>query len=99
MSTATITDTKEKQKFREVRMWRVVMLNDDYTPFNFVIEVLTTMYGKSLDEAEQIAMNIHEKGRGVAGIYTKEIAMQKSDDTIRIAKGHGHPLKTQAEEA
>ena len=99
MSTATVTDTKTKQAFREVRMWRVVMLNDDYTPFDFVIDVLTTLYAKSYEEAEAIAMNIHEKGRGVAGIYTKEIALQKSHDTIRVAKANNHPLKTVAEEA
>ena len=80
-------------------MWRVVMLNDDYTPFDFVIDVLTTLYHKSFEEAEAIAMSIHEKGRGVAGVYTKEIALQKSHDTIRVAKAHGHPLKTVAEEA
>lgn len=99
MSTATTTDTKVKQAVREVRPWQVVMLNDDYTPFDFVIEVLTTLYGKTFEQAESIAMNIHDKGRGVAGVYTKEIAQQKSHDTMLIATKHGHPLKTVAEQA
>lgn len=98
MTTATVLDTKTKQVTREIKMWNVVMLNDDYTPFDFVINVLTELFNKDFDTAEAIAMNIHDAGRGIAGTYTKEIALQKSSDVNRIAKHNGHPLKTVAEE-
>lgn len=99
MTTATAIDTKIKQKLQEVKLWKVVFLNDNYTPFDFVIEVLTTLYAKDVDTASQIALSVHEQGRGTAGIYPKEIAMQKAYDTVRIAQAHEHPLKAIAEEA
>ncbi len=98
MSTATITETKTKIKLKEVKMWRVKLLNDDYTPFDFVIDVLCQLYGKDFDSAKMVAMNIHDQGSGTAGIYTKEIAMQKAKDTVAIARAHSHPLKAIAEE-
>lgn len=98
MSTATVLDTKTKQKIKPVNMWRVVLLNDDFTPIDFVIDVLTQLFNKSVDDAMNIATHVHEKGKGIAGVYIREIAQQKASDACRVAKAHGHPLKTVAEE-
>lgn len=99
MSTITANETTTKRKLKEVKMWQVKLLNDDYTPFDFVVLVLTDMYYKSVDQAEAIALDIHRKGAGQAGgPYTREVAEQKANDTIRVARSHGHPLKARAEE-
>lgn len=99
MSTSTATDTVTVTKTKTVQLWRVILLNDDYTPMDFVIQVLTQLYHKNEEEAEDITMAIHHQGRGVAGIYTQEIAMQKANDTIKVARMNGHPLTAVAEEA
>jgi ATP-dependent Clp protease adaptor protein ClpS len=66
---------------------------------NFVIEVLKQFFGKSEDDANAIMLAIHEKGTGVAGVYTKEIATQKANETMKTAKMYGHPLKASIREA
>lgn len=99
MATTTVTQTETKTKIKPVNMWRVVFLNDDYTPMDFVVAVLMRLYNKNYEEAEQITMAIHQAGKGIAGIYTKEIAEQKVADTLRVAKLNGHPLLAVAEEA
>jgi ATP-dependent Clp protease adaptor protein ClpS len=99
MTTSTATQTETKTQLKPVSMWRVVFHNDDFTPMDFVIAVLMRLYGKNFEEAEFIAQSIHRAGRGVAGVYTKEIALQKAADTIRTAQANGHPLLATAEEA
>lgn len=93
MTTATVHETKTVNKLKEVKMWQVMLLNDDYTPFHFVAEVLTTMFNKDQATAEQIALNVHRQGSGVAGgPYTREIAEQKAHDVIFVSRSAGHPL-------
>ena len=99
MSTSTATDTVTKTKIKPISMWRVVLHNDDYTPIDFVIEVLMQLFGKDQEQAMLIANNIHHTGKGVAGVYTKEVAMQKAVDTTQIATKHGHPLLATSEES
>jgi ATP-dependent Clp protease adaptor protein ClpS len=96
---STATETKTKIEIKPVNMWRVIFHNDDYTPMDFVVEVLAQLYNKDYDTAIQITQNIHETGRGVAGVYTKEVALQKANDTNEIARRNGHPLKATAEES
>lgn len=96
---STATETKTKIQIKPVNMWRVVFHNDDFTPIDFVVEVLAQLFNKDYETAMQIAQNIHDTGRGVAGVYTKEVAQQKAVDTCRIANKHGHPLKATAEES
>lgn len=98
MTTAAATDTKTTVKLKEVKMWRVKLLNDDYTPFDFVIEVLCQLYGKDVEAATIVATAIHNQGAGTAGVYTKEIAMQKAKDTVAISRANHHPLTALAEE-
>lgn len=97
MSTATATKTKTKLK--PVSLYQVILLNDDYTPMEFVIAVLEQLFNKNREEAEAVCMAVHNNGKGVAGVYTKEIAMTKAAETIAAAKAHGHPLKAVAQEA
>jgi ATP-dependent Clp protease adaptor protein ClpS len=97
MTTATTTVTKTNLK--QVSLFQVLLHNDDYTPMNFVIEVLKQFFGKSEDDANAIMLAIHEKGTGVAGVYTKEIATQKANETMKTAKMYGHPLKASIREA
>lgn len=99
MATTTDTKTENKINTQSVNLWRVVFHNDDYTPMDFVTAMLMRFYGKSFEEAEQVTLAIHQSGRGVAGVYTKEIALQKANDTVKIARSNGHPLLATAEEA
>lgn len=93
----TITHTGEKLKAPS--MWRVVLHNDDFTPFDFVIELLMVVFHKSLEEANLLAQTVHTCGKAIVNTYTKEIALTKVDLSTSLAEEHGHPLKITAEEA
>lgn len=77
----------------QIPMFRVILYNDDYTTFDFVIHVLKTVFRKSEEEAKQITMNVHRKGRGVAGAYPKEIAEMKVAQVHQMADDAGYPLR------
>jgi ATP-dependent Clp protease adaptor protein ClpS len=95
MSTALETQTTTKLKVPS--LYKVVLLNDDFTPMEFVIRVLTDIFGKSAAEAFELTQAVHNQGRGVAGTYTKEVAEQKVYETNTAARQYKHPLKTIAE--
>lgn len=76
------------------RMYRVMLLNDDYTPMDFVVLVLKRFFGKSDVEAQKVMLDVHEKGSGVAGVYTLEMAEMKVMQTNQFAQIHEHPLKS-----
>jgi ATP-dependent Clp protease adaptor protein ClpS len=97
MSTETEVDVKTKLK--QPNLYKVVLLNDNFTPMDFVITILIDIFGKSIDEARNLTMIVHEKGKGIAGIYTKEIAEQKVAETQACAGHYGHPLKSKSEPA
>lgn len=97
MSTSLETNTMTKLKVPS--SFKVVLLNDDYTPMEFVMEILEMFFNKTPAQAQELCMDVHHKGRGVAGIYSKEVAEQKVSDVTRVSKYHKHPLKTIAEEA
>jgi ATP-dependent Clp protease adaptor protein ClpS len=99
MGTTTTTKTETKIAIKPVNMWRVVLHNDDYTPMDFVTALLVGLFNKNAEEAEMIMLNIHKTGRGVAGVYTKEIATTKAKKTCEISRLNGHPLLATAEEA
>ena len=80
------------------RMYKVLMHNDDYTPMDFVIEVLESIFHKSGQEAEEIMWTVHEKGKAVCGIYVKDIAQTKVQQVRQKAKMSGFPLLTTIEE-
>lgn len=89
----------QKEAIKPPKMWNVVLLNDDFTSFDFVSFCLQNIFGKSVQEAERITMSVHEKGRGIAGQYTKEIAETKQVMTMEFAQAQGQPLKLVLEES
>jgi len=76
-----------------------VLLNDDYTPMMFVVDVLETLFQKSPAEAYRVMMQVHLNGRGIAGVYSWEIAETKVDRVAAVARGAGYPLMATIEEA
>ena len=78
-------------------MYKVLLHNDDYTTMEFVVDVLMKIFGKSLEKANEIMLNVHRKGRGLCGIYTREIAETKVDTVHKLAREHGYPLKSTME--
>ena len=83
----------------EPTLYMVVLLNDDYTPMAFVVDVLESLFQKSPAEAYRIMMQVHLNGRGVAGVYAWEIAETKADTVASLASEAGYPLKATIEEA
>ena len=88
----------EKSDTQKPSLYKVVMLNDDYTPMEFVVEVLITIFGMNKNNATKIMLDIHTKGKGICGIYTYEIAETRVDQVMRMAKHHMHPLLCSMEE-
>ena len=80
-------------------LYSVVLLNDDYTPMEFVVDVLETLFQKSPAEAYRIMMQVHVNGRGVAGVYPWEVAETKVDALLSRARAAGHPLQATIEDA
>lgn len=89
--------TKEKTSSRSKTdyppMYKVLLHNDDYTTMEFVVEILMTVFGKSLEKATQIMLNIHNKGTGMCGIYPRQIAETKVETVHHLASSKGFPLK------
>jgi ATP-dependent Clp protease adaptor protein ClpS len=98
----TIADIKldEKIKIRveEPRKWKVILLNDDHTPMDFVVEILTEIFKHTQDSARDITLAIHEQGSGIAGSYSFEIAEAKATESTSIARANGFPLQIKLEE-
>jgi ATP-dependent Clp protease adaptor protein ClpS len=89
------TDVKKQ----EPTLYKVVLLNDDYTPMDFVVHVLESLFQKSPAEAFRIMMQVHVNGRGIAGVYPWEVAETKADKVASLANEAGHPLRATIEEA
>ena len=88
---------QKKEKTKKPSLYRVLMLNDDYTPMEFVVHVLQKFFGRSSGEATQIMLNVHQRGVGVCGVYSFEIAESKAQKTIDYARKNDHPLQLQLE--
>lgn len=84
---------------KEPRLYKVFLLNDDYTTMEFVVLVLEEVFQKSPAEAYQIMMHVHVNGRGLAGVYPWEVAETKAETVISMARDAGFPLKAITEEA
>ncbi len=74
-------------------MYKVLMLNDHYTPMDFVVDMLVGIFNKTPEEATQIMLNIHFQGQGICGVYPKEIAQIKSTQVVKQARKNDHPLQ------
>ncbi len=98
MSTATQIEEKVVVSLEPPKMWKVVFLNDDQTPMELVIELLTLIFKHNESKAKDITMEIHETGSGIAGVYTYEIAEQKGIEATAVARKNGSPLRIQVEQ-
>jgi ATP-dependent Clp protease adaptor protein ClpS len=85
------------QKTKPPQMYQVVMLNDDYTPMEFVVFVIQEFFNKDRETATQIMLKIHLDGKGVCGVYSKDVAATKVDQVTEAAKKSGHPLQCVSE--
>ena len=91
--------TSTQTTISEPSLYHVYLLSDDYTPMDFVTEILKTIFRKSPEDAEAVMLKIHEEGKGVAGTYAHEIAEQKAIETTAQARSQGHPLNCTIEKA
>ena len=91
LGAAVVTETRPKLK--KPSLYRVLILNDDYTPMEFVVYVLERFFGKSRDDATRIMLLVHQNGVGVCGVFTYEVAETKVDQVIETSRRHQHPLQ------
>ena len=94
-----VTVPKEKVRVKHPKMYRVILLNDDYTTMDFVVSVLEGIFMKSPAEATQIMLQVHHKGRGICGVYAKQIAEAKVMQVHQRARAASYPLRCSMEEA
>jgi ATP-dependent Clp protease adaptor protein ClpS len=92
-------DEKIKQKVQEPKNWKVIMLNDDHTPMDFVITLLVEIFKHTQETAKDITMEIHNTGSGIAGVYSFEIAEVKAVEATTLARSNGFPLQIKMDEA
>ena len=91
-------DEKVKINVKEPKKWKVIFLNDNHTPMEFVVTVLIEIYKHTVEVAQEITLQIHDTGSGVAGTYTFEIAEIKAVETTNLARAQGFPLQIKLEE-
>jgi len=88
---------RQAQRVQPPRMYQVVLLNDDFTPMEFVVMLLQEFFGKDHETATQIMLAIHRGGRGVCGIYSRDVAATKVEQVMEAAQQAGHPLQAVSE--
>ncbi|HHW19925.1 MAG TPA: ATP-dependent Clp protease adaptor ClpS [Thermodesulfovibrio thiophilus] len=98
MDEKIFSEEKEEVLFDSPELYRVYLLNDDYTTMDFVVYVLMTIFDKPKIEATSIMLHVHRNGRGLAGVYLKEIAETKAAQVESLARAHGFPLKCAIQE-
>ncbi len=84
---------KSRPKTKKPHLYKVLLLNDDYTPMEFVVRVLEVFFGKDRQEATHIMLSVHHKGVGVCGVYTREVAETKVNQVMDLARRNEHPLQ------
>ncbi|MBU2582367.1 MAG: ATP-dependent Clp protease adapter ClpS [Alphaproteobacteria bacterium] len=85
--------TKTRPKTKKPSLYKVLLLNDDYTPMEFVVHVLERFFSKGREEATRIMLHVHQKGVGICGVYTYEVAETKVTQVMDFARQHQHPLQ------
>lgn len=85
--------TKTRPKTRKPNLYKVLLLNDDYTPMEFVVLILEKFFNKHREEASRIMLHVHQRGVGVCGVYTFEVAETKVTQVMDFARQHDHPLQ------
>ncbi|WP_448580130.1 ATP-dependent Clp protease adapter ClpS [Thermaurantiacus sp.] len=97
--TGTGVVTRTRPQTKKPSLYKVLMLNDDYTPMEFVVHVLQRFFRMNLEEATRVMLHVHQKGVGVCGIFTYEVAETKVTQVMDFAKQHQHPLQCTLEKA
>ena len=85
--------TKTRPKTKKPSLYKVLLLNDDYTPMEFVVLVLQRYFNKGQEDATRIMLHVHHKGVGICGVYTYEVAETKVSQVMDFSRQHGHPLQ------
>jgi ATP-dependent Clp protease adaptor protein ClpS len=85
--------TRTRPKTKKPSLYKVLLLNDDYTPMEFVVYVLERFFNKGTEEATRIMLHVHNKGVGICGVYTYEVAETKVTQVMSFARQHQHPLQ------
>jgi ATP-dependent Clp protease adaptor protein ClpS len=98
MSTEIQTEEQTKISLKPPSLWKVVFLNDDSTPMEFVIELLVTIFKHNAESAKDITLEVHNSGSAVVGVYTYEIAEQKGVEATALSRANGYPLQINIEE-
>lgn len=91
--------TLERQKIKPPPLYKLILLNDDYTTMEFVVEVLQRFFNMSLEQAQTIMLKIHNEGSAICGVYTRDVAETKLAQVTEYARQHEHPLRCNMEEA
>ena len=87
------TLTQERVKPKKPRLYWVILLNDDYTPMDFVVTILMTVFHKTLEEANKLMWDVHTRGRGLCGVFPFSVAESKAHHVKELSKKHKHPLE------
>jgi ATP-dependent Clp protease adaptor protein ClpS len=98
MSADTSVEEKVVVSLQPPKLWKVIFLNDDQTPMELVIDLLTGIFKHNESKAKDITLEIHESGSAVAGVYAFEIAEQKGIEATGVARQHGSPLRITVEQ-
>lgn len=85
--------TKTRTKTKKPSLYKVLLLNDDYTPMEFVVYILERFFNKGAEEATRIMLHVHQKGVGICGVYTYEVAETKVTQVMNFSRQHDHPLQ------
>ncbi|MCA8901718.1 MAG: ATP-dependent Clp protease adapter ClpS [Hyphomonas sp.] len=85
--------TQTRVRTKKPSLYRVLLLNDDYTPMEFVVHILERFFNRSREQATRIMLHVHQKGVGLCGVYTFEVAETKVAQVLDLAKRHEHPLQ------
>jgi ATP-dependent Clp protease adaptor protein ClpS len=88
---------EQRPKLKKPSLYKVVLLNDDYTPMEFVVELLELFFGQTRENATRIMLSIHTEGKGVCGIYTQDVAETKAGIVNQYSRDHQHPLLCEIE--
>lgn len=99
METNVNTIEKSKIKIKKPKDYKAVMYNDDFTTMEFVVAILMDIFNKKLEEADKIMLDVHKKGKGIAGVYPYDIAISKVTKAVQLAEQEGFPFKLTVEEA
>jgi ATP-dependent Clp protease adaptor protein ClpS len=91
--------SRQEQKLKPPAMYQVLLLNDDYTPMEFVVAIIQEFFNKDRETATQIMLKVHRDGKGLCGVYPKDIASTKVELVLTHARKAGHPLQCVMEEA